>query len=315
MIELSHVSKSYKIQKKTGWFRSETQMKCAVKDVSLSIGRGEIVGYIGPNGSGKSTTIKMMAGILLPDEGTIRVNGVDPFYQRKQNGRNIGVLFGQRSQLWWHLKLEDTLNLLRHMYDIPDAQYAARLSMLRKTLSLDEFWGQPIRQLSLGQRMRGELAAALIHNPSILYLDEPTIGMDVIVKESIRDLLKLIHQRDGVTILLTTHDLEDVERICSRVVVINHGQLCFDGSMARLREQCASDSTVTILFASETPVLPDQLRNVKKEGKRVTFTINRAMGESPLLAETISRNIVRDIAISEPPVENVIRDLYEGVGQ
>ena len=201
------------------------------------------------------------------------------------------------------------------MYDIPDAQYAARLSMLRKTLSLDEFWGQPIRQLSLGQRMRGELAAALIHNPSILYLDEPTIGMDVIVKESIRDLLKLIHQRDGVTILLTTHDLEDVERICSRVVVISHGQLCFDGSMARLREQCASDSTVTILFASETPELPDQLRNVKKEGKRVTFTINRAMGESPLLAETISRNIVRDIAISEPPVENVIRDLYEGVGQ
>ena len=156
------------------------------------------MGYIGPNGSGKSTTIKMMSGILLPDEGTIRVNGVDPFYQRKQNGRNIGVLFGRRSQLWWHLKLEDTLNLLRHMYDIPDAQYAARLSMLRKTLSLDEFWGQPIRQLSLGQRMRGELAAALIHSPSNLpYLDEPTIGMDVIVKESIRDLLKLIHQRDG----------------------------------------------------------------------------------------------------------------------
>ena len=253
----------------------------------------------------------MLTGILLPDGGTVRVDGLDPFRQRKQNCRNMGVLFGQRSQLWWHLRLDDTYRLLKHLYEIPDQQYKARLSTLREILDLDEFWGQTVRQLSLGQRMRGELAAALLHSPSYLYLDEPTVGMDVLVKERIRELLGEINRRDGVTILLTTHDLEDVERLCSRVMVINHGNLLYDGTMAELRHRCPADSSVSIDIDGEA-FLPDSLRNVKREGNRVSFSFSRHMGEGELLAKVISQNHVRDISITEPPIEEVVRDLYEG---
>lgn len=312
MIEVENLCKDYLVKgAKEGVFSRGKQKKRAVSDISFTVHPGELVGYIGPNGAGKSTTIKMLTGILLPDGGTVRVDGLDPFRQRKQNCRNMGVLFGQRSQLWWHLRLDDTYRLLKHLYEIPDQQYKARLSTLREILDLDEFWGQPVRQLSLGQRMRGELAAALLHSPSYLYLDEPTVGMDVLVKERIRELLGEINRRDGVTILLTTHDLEDVERLCSRVMVINHGNLLYDGTMAELRHCCPADSSVSIDIDGEA-FLPDSLRNVKREGNRVSFSFSRHMGEGELLAKVISQNHIRDISITEPPIEEVVRDLYEG---
>ncbi len=312
MIEVENLCKDYLVKgSKDGLFSRGKQKKRAVSNINFTIHPGELVGYIGPNGAGKSTTIKMLTGILLPDGGSVRVDGLDPFRQRKQNCRNMGVLFGQRSQLWWHLRLDDTYRLLKHLYEIPDEQYKARLSVLREILELDEFWTQPVRQLSLGQRMRGELAAALLHSPSYLYLDEPTVGMDVLVKERIRELLGEINRRDGVTILLTTHDLEDVERLCSRVMVINHGNLLYDGTMAELRHRCPADSSVTIDIDGE-PILPDSLRSVKREGSRVSFHFSRHMGEGELLAKVISQNHVRDISITEPPIEEVVRDLYEG---
>lgn len=308
MIEVEGLCKDYQVRGK-GLFKRSKEKKRAVDDLNFQIEKREIVGYIGPNGAGKSTTIKMLTGILLPDGGKVRVDGLDPFYQRKKNSRNIGVLFGQRSQLWWHLCLEDTFRLLKHLYEIPDENYKKRLSLLREVLELDEFWQQPVRSLSLGQRMRGELAAALLHNPSYLYLDEPTVGMDVMVKEKIRELLKEINHREGVTILLTTHDLEDVERLCSRVMVINHGRLLYDGTMAELREQCPADSQVSIL-CDGSPILEEGLRNLKVEGCRVSFSLNRKTGEGQLLAKMVSQNHVRDISITEPPIEEVVRKLY-----
>jgi len=188
------------------------------------------------------------------------------------------------------------------------------MKTLRETLELDEFWSQPIRQLSLGQRMRGELAATLLHRPSVLFLDEPTVGMDVLVKERIRGLLAEFNRNENLTILLTTHDLEDVERLCSRVMLINHGKLLYNGTMADLRARCPADSTVSVDFAIEHPSLPDALRNVEWEHGRVKFSMNRQRGEGALLAEVIARNPVRDIAIAEPPIEDVVRDLYSGEG-
>lgn len=290
------------------FWRSRVKKK-AVDDISFQVLKGEVVGYIGPNGAGKSTTIKMLTGILLPDSGTVRVDGLDPFRQRKENSRHMGVLFGQRSQLWWHLRLDDTFQLFRHIYEIPKEVYRERLDLLREILELDEFWNQPVRQLSLGQRMRGELAAALLHSPSYLYLDEPTVGMDVLVKERIRKLLEEINRRDGVTIMLTTHDLEDVERLCSRVLVINHGRLLYNGTMAELRQRCPADASVTIDCDGE-PVIVDGLRNLKRDGCRVAFTFNRHMGEGELLARMTGANHVRDIVIKEPPIEEVVRELY-----
>ena len=314
MIEARHLCKNYPIKNHNNPFRKDRQLRCAVDDISFTVSPGELVGYIGPNGAGKSTTIKMLTGILLPDGGMVRVDGIDPFHQRKQNCRKIGVLFGQRSQLWWHLRLDDTYRLLKHLYEIPDEQYRKRLSVLREMLELDSFWDQPVRQLSLGQRMRGELAAALLHSPSYLYLDEPTVGMDVLVKERIRELLKELNRQDGVTILLTTHDLEDVERLCSRVMVINHGKLLYDGTMAQLRSRCTADATVTIDIQGE-PTIIDGLRNFRQKGNQITFSLNRRLGEGQLLAQIVGCNHVRDITIQEPPIEEVVRDLYQRSGE
>lgn len=312
MIEVKHLCKDYVVKgQRQGLFHHESQRKPAVQDISFSVAQGELIGYIGPNGAGKSTTIKMLTGILLPDGGQVRVDGLDPFRQRKQNSRNIGVLFGQRSQLWWHLRLDDTFRLLKHLYEIPDNDYQQRLSQLKEVLELDSFWEQPVRQLSLGQRMRGELAAVLLHRPSYLYLDEPTVGMDVLVKERIRDLLAEINRRDGITILLTTHDLEDVERLCSRVLVINHGRLLYDGTMAALRERCPADATVTVDCQNEPSLCPG-LRNLSRDQNRISFSFNRHLGEGELLARVVSLNHVRDISITEPPIEEVVRDLYTG---
>ena len=319
MIEVANIVKQFPAREQTDQptfrtmlSRRKRNLFAAVDDISFSIREGELVAYIGPNGAGKSTTIKMLTGILNPTAGCIAVNGIDPFKNRMENTRRIGVVFGQRSQLWWHLPIEDSYKVFAEMYRVPKETYRKRIEMLKELLELDEFWNQPVRSLSLGQRMRGELAAALIHNPDILYLDEPTIGMDVIVKERIRDFLAEINRRDGVTIVLTTHDLDDVERLCGRVMVINHGKLIYDGTMNALRERCDSDARVTVVFEGGVPPLPDSLRNVKIDGTRLSFSFNRSNDEGEMLGRIVSAGSVRDIKIDEAPVEDVVRDLYEG---
>ncbi|MGR6920903.1 ABC transporter ATP-binding protein [[Actinomadura] parvosata] len=243
MIELDRAGRSFKVKR---------SVVHAVQDLSFTVSAGEFVGYLGPNGAGKSTTIKMLCGILTPTSGTVRVAGLDPSRRRTTLARRIGVVFGQRTTLWWDLPLRDSFELIRHLYRIDRAAFAARLDELTGTLDLGAFLRTPVRQLSLGQRMRGDLAAALLHAPDVLVLDEPTIGLDVVSKASIREFLLRVNAERGTTVLLTTHDLGDIERLCRRVMLIDHGRLAFDGTlddlMATAPEQSSIEEVVTRLY-------------------------------------------------------------------
>lgn len=222
MIELDRAGRSFKVKR---------NVVHAVRDLSFTVSAGEFVGYLGPNGAGKSTTIKMLCGILTPTSGKVRVAGMDPSRRRTTLARRIGVVFGQRTTLWWDLPLRDSFELIRHLYRVERTAFAARLDELTQTLDLGEFLRTPVRQLSLGQRMRGDLAAALLHAPDVLVLDEPTIGLDVVSKAGIREFLLRLNAERGTTVLLTTHDLGDIERLCRRVMLIDHGRLAFDGTL------------------------------------------------------------------------------------
>src|SRR5437868_14866158 len=243
MIKANGLSKTFRVAHRRpgllGAMRSvvdpEVRKVEAVHDLSLSVERGEMIGLVGPNGAGKSTTIKMLTGILVPSGGEMSVAGLNPLLQRRELARHIGVVFGQRSQLWWDLPLIDSLRLLRHLYRVPEERHNANLSELRSLLALDEFIDTPVRQLSLGQRMRGDLAAALLHDPESLYLDEPTIGLDVVAKARIRAFLQAINVEKGVTILLTTHDMDDIEMLCKRMLIIDHGRKLYDGTVDDIR--------------------------------------------------------------------------------
>ncbi|MFF4615006.1 ABC transporter ATP-binding protein [Nonomuraea jabiensis] len=243
MIELDRAGRSFKIKRK---------VVHAVSDLSFTVSAGEFVGYLGPNGAGKSTTIKMLCGILTPTSGRVRVAGLDPSRRRTSLARRIGVVFGQRTTLWWDLPLVDSFELIRHLYKVDRATFRSRLGELTETLDLGEFMRTPVRQLSLGQRMRGDLAAALLHAPDVLVLDEPTIGLDVVSKAGIREFLRRVNAERGTTVLLTTHDLGDIERLCRRVMVIDHGRLAFDGTlddlMATSPGQSSIEEVVTRLY-------------------------------------------------------------------
>jgi ABC-2 type transport system ATP-binding protein len=294
-------------------FNKKCEVKRAVDDITFSVNPGELIGYIGPNGAGKSTTIKMLTGILVPTSGEVVVDGIVPHESRKANAKKIGVVFGQRSQLWWDLPVSETYNLFKYIYKIDGAVYEKRIKLLKDLLGLDEFWGKPVRQLSLGQRMRGELAAALVHSPSILYLDEPTIGMDALVKERIRQFLTDINRQDGTTIMLTTHDLDEVERLCSRIIVINSGKLLYDGKLDYLRAHCDADSTLVVDFADapDSASLKD-LHITERDGNRYSFSFSRQnQSSSQLIAQIMEGNNVKDIAIKEPSIDTVIKHLYE----
>ncbi|MGH3071654.1 MAG: ABC transporter ATP-binding protein, partial [Gaiellaceae bacterium] len=223
MIQLRDVYKRFVVRAKTGRLRRERREVRAVDGISYEIEPGAMVGYLGPNGAGKSTTVKMLTGILVPSAGEIRVAGLDPSRQRIELTRRIGVVFGQRSQLWWDLPLADSFDLLRHIYRVPAARHRENLDRFTEVLGLGPFLDTPVRQLSLGQRMRGELTAALLHDPEVIFLDEPTIGLDVVAKQRVRQFLVELNRERGVTVLLTTHDLGDIERLCSRLVVIDQG--------------------------------------------------------------------------------------------
>ncbi|MDQ6670174.1 MAG: ATP-binding cassette domain-containing protein [Chloroflexota bacterium] len=286
----------------------------AVRDVSFGIDRGEMVGCLGPNGAGKSTTIKMLTGILVPSGGHLEVFGMVPHRRRKQVAQRIGVVFGQRTQLWWDLPLIDSLELLRYIYRVPAERYARNIGRLRDLLDLDPFLRTPVRQLSLGQRMRGDLAAALLHDPEIVYLDEPTIGLDVVAKHRVRDFLREINREAGVTVVLTTHDMSDVEQLCSRVLIIDHGTLLYDGTLEEIRARLGTERTLVVDLADDVPG-PVQIRGaseVRADGPRRWLQFNRLeTTAAELIAEAARRYPLRDLTIEEPAIETIVRRIYE----
>jgi ABC-2 type transport system ATP-binding protein len=295
-------------------FGTEYNTLRAVDDVSFDIGEGELVGYIGPNGAGKSTSIKMMTGILVPTSGVVEVNGISPQRDRVRNARQIGVVFGQKTQLWWDVPVIESLRLLRDIYKVPEAQFQRNLALFSDLLDIDRFWHTPVRQLSLGQRMRADLAAAFLHNPKVLFLDEPTIGMDVVAKERLRQFIREINRQEKVTVLLTTHDMTDIEKLCSRLMIIDRGQLIYDGSLERLRLTHAQHRTLIIEFETELgdfSVPGAEL--IRTEGRRKWFRFNRLeTSPSDLIMFMGSRYPVVDLTVEEPEIEATVREIYQG---
>ncbi|MGV9565226.1 ABC transporter ATP-binding protein [Streptomyces sp. NPDC003480] len=310
-IELDRVEKVFQVRKRTGFLSSERRQVRAVDGLSFTVGRGEMVGYIGPNGAGKSTTIKMLTGILTPSAGRLRVAGIDPARERLRLARRIGVVFGQRTTLWWDLPLIDSYRLMHRMYRIPDARYRERLDRLVGLLDLESLLDVPVRQLSLGQRMRGDIAAALLHDPEVLYLDEPTIGLDVVSKAKVRAFLRELNAERGTTVLLTTHDLQDIERLCSRVMVIDHGRLVYDGAPAALHEVGDSERTLVVDLERELPPIEaPPARVVRVEGPRQWLAFPASRSAAPLVARIAAEYPLVDLSVREPDIEEVIARMY-----
>ncbi len=314
IIQLSGLRKDFTVRRKAGRLRRERHVVSAVDGVDLTVHEGELVGYIGPNGAGKSTTLKMLTGVLTPSGGTVSVCGLAPVPQRTTLARRIGVVFGQRSQLWWDLPLADSFELLRHVYRVPAADHAARLGRCRSLLDLDEFLATPVRQLSLGQRMRGELTAALLHGPRVLFLDEPTIGLDVLSKQAVRSFLAELDARGDTTIVLTTHDLADIEKLCRRLVVIDHGRVVHDGTLDELHAAYRSKRRVVADLDAPWPGVPlpgASVERVEADGLRVTLTLDGATA-GEVVARLAGAVPLRDLSVLEPEIEDVVARLYRG---
>jgi ABC-2 type transport system ATP-binding protein len=311
LIELQDVAKTFVVRRKSGLLRRARSEVHAVAGLSFSVERGEMVGYIGPNGAGKSTTIKMLTGILVPSSGTLRVAGIEPSRDRIALARRIGVVFGQRTTLWWDLPLRDSYGLLRRIYKIADARYRENLERLVELLDLGELLDVPVRQLSLGQRMRGDIAAALLHDPEVLYLDEPTIGLDIVSKARVREFLRELNTTSGTTVLLTTHDLTDIEHLCKRVMVIDHGQLVYDGGLDGLHELGESERTLVVDLAEpQGAITIEGARVVKVDGPRQWLAFPAALSAAPLVAAVAERYPLLDLSIQEPEIESVIGRIY-----
>ncbi|MFF7769590.1 ATP-binding cassette domain-containing protein [Streptomyces massasporeus] len=311
-IELDGVEKVFEVRKKTGFMKRERRLVRAVDSISFRVERGEMVGYIGPNGAGKSTTIKMLTGILTPSAGRLRVAGIDPSRERTRLAHRIGVVFGQRTTLWWDLPLLDSYRLMHRMYRIPDARYRENLDRLVELLDLGDLLDVPVRQLSLGQRMRGDIVAALLHDPEVLYLDEPTIGLDVISKSKVREFLRELNTERGTTVLLTTHDLQDIEQLCKRVMVIDHGRLMYDGPLAGLHEVGESERTLVVDLERELPPIdaPAPARVVRVEGPRQWLAFPAGESAAPLVARIAAEYPLVDLSVREPDIEAVIATMY-----
>jgi ABC-2 type transport system ATP-binding protein len=293
-------------------FTREYVERAAVEDVTMSLEAGELVGYIGPNGAGKSTTIKMLTGILVPTSGTVRVAGLVPYLERKRNARNIGVVFGQRSQLYWDLPLIESFELLRAIYSIPKDRYENNLADFNELLEMSDFLRTPVRQLSLGQRMRGDFAAAMLHDPRIVFLDEPTIGLDVVAKEAIRTFIARVNAERGTTVILTTHDLADVERLCRRIVLIDTGRIIYDGQIERIKDEYGTHRTLVVELCEPYPgfaVEGAELESRVGPLARLRFD-RRTISADQLIRRVTENYCVTDVSIEEPELESIIRRIY-----
>ena len=312
-IEARGLRKDFTVRVKAGRLRRQTRTVAAVDGVDLTVERGEMLGYIGPNGAGKSTTLKMMTGVLYPSAGSVRVCGFEPVPQRVRLARRIGVVFGQRTQLWWDLPLRESFSLLRHVYRVPAGEHGARLRRCRDLLDLDAFLDTPVRQLSLGQRMRGELTAALLHGPEVLFLDEPTIGLDVVSKQAVRGFLAGLGATGDTTLVLTTHDLSDIERLCRRLVVIDHGRVVHDGTLDGLHRRYSSRRRVVVDLDEPLPAAVQlsgvDVESVSPDGLRITYALDGATA-GELVAKVAELGSLRDISVLEPDIEDVVARLY-----
>ncbi|OLN21361.1 daunorubicin ABC transporter ATP-binding protein [Domibacillus antri] len=293
----------------------------AVNDISFTVTKGEMVGYIGENGAGKSTSIKMLTGILTPTSGIVTVNGLNPHKEREKFVRSIGVVFGQRSQLWWDIAVQESFRLLKKVYNVPDEDYNAHMNHVIESLDIAPLLDKPVRKLSLGQRMRCELAAALLHNPPLLFLDEPTIGLDVLVKLKIRNFLKEMNEKYGTTVLLTTHDLSDIEALCERVIMLDEGQIIYDGKLAKLRSNWGEGKQIEFQFA-DFDMAKDQLAPLLGEldaawtpGDRKNVWIANVRNDEHIISEVIGRVVaahkITDLKVHEISTEDIIRNIYE----
>jgi ABC-2 type transport system ATP-binding protein len=296
-------------------FSRDYEIKNAVSDVSFELDAGELVGYIGPNGAGKSTTIKMLTGILVPTSGDCTVDGIVPWRDRKGNARQIGVVFGQRTQLYWDLPLIESFALLRAIYGIPREKYEKNLAEFRTLLELDEFIRTPVRQLSLGQRMRGDFAAAMLHEPKVVFLDEPTIGLDVVAKEAIREFIARTNRDRGTTYILTTHDLNDVEKLCARIIIIDRGKKLYDGSIDAIKQQYGGKRVLTADLADQCADIDIRLPGatiVSREGHRIQIEFDRSRVRADELIVALSKYCeLKDVTIAEPELEAIIRQIYQ----
>lgn len=325
VIEANDLAKDYVVNLKgkglkgmaKSLLKSEKRVIHAVQDVNLKMEEGELVGYIGPNGAGKSTTIKMLSGILAPTRGSVSVCGIDPQKRRIQNALNVGAVFGQKTQMWWDLPVRETFELLRKMYNIPKERYQKNIEEFMDYLDMSSFVEQPVRQLSLGQRMRAEIAASLLHDPKVLFLDEPTIGLDVNVKASMREFVKKINKERGVTILLTTHDLQDIEELAKRIVVINHGRVGFDGSMEELAKRYADGKrSVSFTLQQDIPeiMLPEGMAGhyiLERDGLHVKIRHDSHVDSSDLIVALVQKYALTDIDIKGPQIEDVVMEVYK----
>jgi ABC-2 type transport system ATP-binding protein len=312
LIEVRDLERTFVVRRRASGLRRTRDEVRAVHDLTFGVEQGEMVGYIGPNGAGKSTTIKMLTGILVPTSGYLRVAGVDPSRRRTELARKIGVVFGQRTTLWWDLPLRDSFELLRKIYKIPADRYRSNLDQFLELLDLGDLLDTPVRQLSLGQRMRGDIAAALLHDPEMLYLDEPTIGLDVVSKGRLREFLREINRDRGVTVLLTTHDLHDIEALCDRVMVIDHGTLVFDGTLDDLHRTGDARRTLVVDLVDESgPIDVAGAEVVRVDGPRQWLAFPADSSAAPLIATVAASYDVADLSIREPDIEDVIRELYD----
>jgi ABC-2 type transport system ATP-binding protein len=312
VIEVHDLRKSFDVVRRRGMLRRERITVQAVDGVSFQVEAGEMLGYIGPNGAGKSTTIKMLTGVLVPTTGEVRVTGLDPARRRTDLARRIGVVFGQRRQLWWDLPLIDSFELLRYMYRVPAARHRANLDRLVDLLDLQSCLEVPVRQLSLGQLMRGEVAAALLHDPQVVFLDEPTIGLDVVSKARLLEFLTQINRENGVTVLLTTHDIADVERLCERMLIIDHGQVIYDGGIAAIRDRFGGERTLIVdLETASEPIRIPGAEVERVDGTRQWLRFRRTdISAAHLIAEVAARAPLLDLSIEEIAIEEIVRRIY-----
>ena len=320
-IKVSGISKTFKVSKRKSGLRNALKSFLkrdyvfvdAVKNISFSLEKGEIVGYIGPNGAGKSTTIKMLSGILLPTAGYIRVNGLDPFKDRKKYVSNIGVVFGQRSQLAWDIPAEDTFDLLRDIYKLDEKVYQKNKNELVNLLNIQEIIKKPVRSLSLGERMRCEICASLIHNPKILFLDEPTIGLDAVSKKIVRDFILKINKERKVTVILTTHDMMDIDKLAKRIILIGKGQILYDGSLNKLKSKYGSQKNISVITKSKIDNLKlEGLKSFKKIDDGYNFIIDSNVISISSFINYLSHNYeIEDMEIDNETIDDVILKLYE----